>query len=148
MAIKMFPAKYQSLADVYAASRWDGGCFIWQHARDSGGYGSLRSRGRTWRAHEIAWFLAGNERPEGHVLHHVCGNPSCVRVDHLELTTPQEHWIITKTEDPDFEKKRVAALTQATCERGHDNWYVNPKTGRRQCRTCQNAWKRWRRASS
>ena len=144
MAIEV--ARYPTLADLQAVAKpTESGCLIWQRGKDSGGYGSIRSRDRTWRAHEVAWFLAGNERPDGYALHHLCHNRDCVNVEHLVCITKAEHWKITKTEDRFFEVKRVLALQRETCRRGHNDWYVNPNTGVRLCRECQREWNRKRR---
>jgi hypothetical protein len=46
------------------------------------GYGSLGIGGRQHGTHRVSWALANGEWPKGMVLHR-CGNPGCVRPDHL-----------------------------------------------------------------
>lgn len=137
-------ARYPTLADLQAVTEpTEEGCLIWQRALDSGGYGSIRSKQRTYRAHEIAWFLSGNERPEGYTLHHLCHNRACIEVTHLVCITKAEHWEITKAELPDFwDRHRAGIIRQPLCSKGHDDWYISPTSGDRQCRECQRIWKR------
>lgn len=67
-------------------------CHIWQGGR-SGLYGWARSRpGQPATfAHLMAWRDINGLVPNGHHLHHLCGQPLCVRVDHLEVKTKAEH---------------------------------------------------------
>jgi hypothetical protein len=41
--------------------------------------------------HRVAWEKAYGPIPEGHVVHHVCQNRSCVNPEHLQVMTPSEH---------------------------------------------------------
>lgn len=75
-------------------------CWLWMAALTSIGYGKLGFRGKTARAHRVAWILTNGPIPDGkHVLHNCdvrypigdityrrCGNPN-----HLRLGTNQEN---------------------------------------------------------
>ena len=119
-----------------------GGCWIWTGAMDARGYGMVRTRGRTWRAHRFAFLLAEGyipPRPSYHhpqhgkalVLDHRCKNSSCVNPDHLEVVTNGEN--IRRGDAGKRERERTH------CPSGHPydeaNTYVYPD-GRRECRTC------------
>lgn len=67
-------------------------CHIWQGGR-SGRYGWARTRDgfRATFAHLMAWRVANGAVPEGQHLHHLCEQPLCVRLDHLEIRTKTEH---------------------------------------------------------
>lgn len=70
------------------------GCWLWTGAKMHG-YGYI-GRGRrgdgTVRAHKAVYeALVGSVAP-GHVLHHSCGNKSCVNPEHLVVLSSQsEH---------------------------------------------------------
>ena len=68
------------------------GCWEWQGYTRSG-YGVIndRRRGRPVAAHRVAYELAYGPIPEGYHVHHTCENRGCVRPDHLQALTPEEH---------------------------------------------------------
>lgn len=62
------------------------GCWEWNAAICSGGYGVFRD-GKMEGAHRVAFRLTFGEIPDGmHVLHH-CDNPPCCNPAHLFLGT-------------------------------------------------------------
>jgi hypothetical protein len=77
------------------------GCWEWQGALGSGGYGVFSYRGKQVRAHRAS-LAAYCERPDilepcinggarpVYVLHS-CDNPKCCNPDHLRLGTPQDN---------------------------------------------------------
>ena len=56
-------------------------CWEWTGGKDASGYGKFYWEGRTMGSHRAAFLLAYGSEPE--VVCHKCGNPSCVRPDHL-----------------------------------------------------------------
>jgi hypothetical protein len=82
--------------------RWDAkvkrgdGCWEWQGTKTKYGYGQIykfqpERRNGLALAHRVAFELAFGPIPEGHDVHHICGNRGCVRPDHLEVLTRLEH---------------------------------------------------------
>lgn len=65
-----------------------GSCWTWTSVRNRPGrYGHFTIHGKKYLAHRLAWFQSGREIPVGMVLDHICGNPICVRIEHLQLVT-------------------------------------------------------------
>jgi hypothetical protein len=62
-------------------------CAIWAGGM-SGKYGWARG-GR--HAHIVAYERVRGPIPKGLVVHHLCHQPACVRVEHMQLVTLQEH---------------------------------------------------------
>lgn len=63
------------------------GCWTWQGAKTSAGYGHYRGV----YAHRVAYAEANGPIPDGlFVLHH-CDNPPCVRPDHLFLGSNRDN---------------------------------------------------------
>jgi hypothetical protein len=67
------------------------GCWLWQKAKTSQGYGNVRFQGKNYVAHVLAYLLAHGPKPEGLDLDHICRNRNCVNPDHLEPVTRQEN---------------------------------------------------------
>lgn len=66
-------------------------CWVWTAATDSDGYGQVKVDGRYRRAHRVAWEMTNGPIPDGMVIDHRCGNPSCVNPDHLRTTTHSQN---------------------------------------------------------
>jgi len=104
------------------------GCWQWQRAITSRGYGSVGYQGRIWSAHRLSYELHKGHVPAGCEVHHKCHNRLCVNPEHLEALSEPEHARANK-----------AIITH--CPHGHpyteSNTIINSR-GQRSCRTCQN----------
>jgi hypothetical protein len=111
----------------------DAGCLVWTSAHNGVGYGRLRVDGRYVYAHRFAYELLAGPIPNGLTIDHLCRNPGCVNVDHLEPVTMREN--ILRSEGVSARQAR-----QTHCTSGHplsgDNLYTTPAGGRR-CRACR-----------
>lgn len=83
--------------------------------------------------HRVMFYLATGTLPE--VVMHTCDTPRCINPRHLKAGTHVEN-------AADMYAKARGRFKRGTCARGHDlsagseHLYVNPTTGKRQCRTC------------
>lgn len=67
-------------------------CWQWRGTIGTGGYGTFRFRGQTYRAHRLAWQISNGAIPEGlHILHKCVRNRSCVNSAHLYAGTPKDN---------------------------------------------------------
>ena len=69
-------------------------CADFMGHRTPAGYGTLHDpeTGQQVYAHRAMWSeVHKQEIPDGHVIHHTCARPSCVRPGHLECVTTAEH---------------------------------------------------------
>ncbi len=111
-------------------------CWPWTASTDPRGYGQIKWEPRA-RAHRVAWFLAHDSWPptaEGLEIDHVCNNPGCVNVRHMEL--------VTKAENNRRRDARLGnpAARKDRCKRGHalvpGNLY-KARPGLRVCAECK-----------
>jgi hypothetical protein len=59
-----------------------------------GGYGQIKLDAPSRQlipAHHAAWLLAHGPIPDGLVVMHICDEPRCVRLDHLQLGTQAQN---------------------------------------------------------
>jgi hypothetical protein len=117
------------------------GCWIWQGASTSGGYGVIRFRRTpgergTYNAptHRVSYLIHVGPIPEGLVLDHLCRVRLCCNPDHLEPVTNREN--ILRGVSP---SARNAHMTH--CDYGHPlagaNLYIKPGRGDRACLVCK-----------
>lgn len=84
--------KRRPLAERFWAKvvRHEEGCWGWNGARHSFGYGQIGaggSDGLPLSAHRVSWEIHFGPVPEGVFVCHHCDNPECCRPDHLFLGT-------------------------------------------------------------
>lgn len=115
------------------------GCWIWQGAIDSSGYGVFKGPAHSGRtgvstAHRWAYIAATGVTPMGLHVDHLCSVTTCINPTHLEAVTPAEN-----------QRRRSERRTH--CMNGHEYTPENTRissTGRRRCRTCERAFDRAR----
>lgn len=112
----------------------DTGCHNWPGAKNQDGYGLLGRSGRSMSAHRWYWIQANGEIPAGMKIDHLCRNPACCNVDHMEVVTNREN--VMRGRSP-----HVLLSLANRCKQGHELTAENSKPkigGGRQCRTCYN----------
>lgn len=76
---------------VLKVEETEGGCWLWQGAVGSHGYGSIYAYGRQVLVHRLSWEIHNGPIPKGmHVLHH-CDVRRCIRPNHLFLGTNKDN---------------------------------------------------------
>lgn len=128
---------------VTFSDRFEKPCAIWLGGVDRDGYGKSSYDGKFKRAHRLVWELTNGPIEDGAEIDHLCKQPSCIEITHLEPVTRRTNW--ERSDCPSSISRR-----KNECYAGHDldeHGYVNPNTGVRSCRKCKREWQReYRRA--
>lgn len=96
----------QSLAASYLAKanpRFDKhvrvellGCHYWTGSKNLRGYGKFRLGSRVVRAHRFAYERTRAVIPDRIQVDHICRNPPCVNVEHLQLVTQHQNLALAR----------------------------------------------------
>lgn len=123
------------------------GCWLWQGAKTSRGYGAIafmvegRRRSLSRSVHRVVAEVVYGPLPADALICHVCDIKACCNPEHLYVGDR-----LTNARDARERGLLVNVLAQANaakthCPVGHAyddaNTYINPRTGCRKCRTCQ-----------
>lgn len=87
------------------------GCWIWLYGLTSEGYGTVRFRGRSRRAHRVSWVLHRGPIPNGAFVCHHCDNPICINPDHLFIGTAADNNKDRRRKGRDFALKNPTAAS-------------------------------------
>lgn len=119
-------------------------CTIWQGAKDSSGYGSMKVQKRVRSVHRFAYELMYGKIPDGMVIDHECHNEAlangeceggktcthraCYNIAHLRVRTRNDNQLYGVN----------GWGNKTTCKRGHELTPENIGTTptQRYCKTC------------
>lgn len=97
-------------------NRCGDGCWEWLASVSCrGGYGQIRRRGKTLKAHRLAFYFGTGRWPSGLVCHK-CDNPRCCNPEHLYEGTHGDNMrdAVLRARMPWGEGRRDSVLTEPT----------------------------------
>jgi hypothetical protein len=117
------------------------GCWLWQAASHSFGYGFYFLGKKRWLTHRLTYSTLVGDIPAGLEIDHLCRVPACCNPSHLEPVTHLEN--VRRGRGAEVASVLRSGMTH--CRRGHefagDNLIVT-RIGARSCRSCTNARQR------
>jgi len=66
-------------------------CIEWKKSKTKDGYGITYEPGKYTLVHRYTWEQHNGLIPQGMVIRHKCDNPSCYKIEHLELGTRKQN---------------------------------------------------------
>ncbi len=116
-----------------------GPCWLWLGGTVKGGYGRFWDGERDVMAHRFGYEIFKGKFPAELTSDHLCRVTGCVRWDHIEPVT-----LVVNIARSDGITAKNTRKTK--CSRGHE-FSKSPHMGKwRHCGTCQNKWRRDKRA--
>jgi hypothetical protein len=108
------------------------GCWEWPGGKTCGGYGKVTMAKKTRIVHKLAYEHLVGSVPDGLQLDHLCRNPCCANVEHLEPVTGREN-LMRGTSFSALNARKTH------CPQGHELAGANllVSKGARICRTCK-----------
>ncbi len=101
-------------------------CVLWQGCRDRDGYGARSVNGKRVFVHRWVYEQVHGPIPPGMTVDHLCRNPACYNLDHLEAVSRADN--------------NRRATWRHSCKYGHLMTPENTlweSSGQRRCRTCR-----------
>jgi len=113
----------------------DNGCWEWTGCRNRRGYGVISVNRKLVRAHRLLYQLCVDVPAGKKHIHHLCGNPACVKPHHLVAVSPEDHASQLTTTSRGYINAR-----STHCVNGHpfneENTFVSQNRGR-VCKECR-----------
>lgn len=122
------------------------GCLLWTGGKNRG-YGRASFGGRMTYIHVWVWQQVNGPVPPGLELRHTCDNPACIAIGHLMLGTHADNMADMVERGRGNNANRGVTHCKWDHEFTDDNTYIQPKTGRRQCRACNRRRDQQRRGA-
>lgn len=110
------------------------GCWLWLRALRDNGYATIKTGGKSELAHRVSYRTFRGQIPEGLDIDHLCRTRACINPEHLDPVIPVVNW--WRGDAPS-----AKAAKRHHCIRGHlytpENTAIDPRRGRRVCKTCR-----------
>ena len=117
-------------------------CWLWTAGITHNGYGKFGERGKTLRAHRVAYERYIGKIPDGFILDHLCRVRRCVNPNHLEAITHKENTIRGESNNQYKGKTHCIRGHEFTEENTRLRKFKNKTTGevtsKRSCKACQD----------
>lgn len=110
-------------------------CLEWNYSLDSGGYATLKYKGKTYRAHRAIFEIKNGPIGNLHVLHK-CDNRKCLNIEHLFLGTNLDN--VKDMMSKNRHVKHFSRMPKPYYKRGHARVPENI-TKYNECKTCKAA---------
>jgi hypothetical protein len=117
-------------------------CWEWNAGTTKYGYGTFWDGTKQVGAHVYSFLLHGGVLADGQIVLHSCDHPPCTNPAHLRAGTHADNTADKMARG----RHRSGVRKYDACPKGHQDWYINDKTGWKYCRPCRADYARtWRK---
>lgn len=92
------------------------GCWNWKKNKSPYGYGRINIKGKVELVHRVAYELKVGKIPDGLVIDHICENPSCFNIEHLQVVTNQENIKLASVRSGELTREEILIKIHAQRE--------------------------------
>lgn len=106
-----------TIKTLEAMSKWQDDCLIWNGYSIDGKHPQVFHDGKMWMVRKLVMHLNGRKLPAKAYYKPVCGDPHCIRIEHIKVVDSIRHMVTMAKSVNQSSPARIAKLQQAAINR-------------------------------
>ncbi len=106
-----------TIKTLEAMSKWQDDCLIWNGYSIDGKHPQVCHDGKMWMVRKLVMHLNGRQLPAKAYYKPVCGDPHCIRIEHIKVVDSIRHMVTMAKSVNQSSPARIAKLQQAAINR-------------------------------
>lgn len=114
---KKRPKTTHTIKTLEAMSKWQDDCLIWNGYSIDGKHPQVCHDGKMWMVRKLVMHLNGRQLPAKAYYKPVCGDPHCIRIEHIKVVDSIRHMVTMAKSVNQNSPARIVKLQQAAINR-------------------------------